>query len=237
MKLEETFGGNLHELIIGGAALNKEVEQFLKKINFPFTVGYGMTECGPLISYAPWEQSRATSCGKIVDRMQARIDSSDPENIVGELHVKGDNVMLGYYKNNEATEKAFKDGWLNTGDLAVMDKDNFIYLKGRSKNMILGPSGQNIYPEEIEGKLNNMPFVSESIVIEKEGKLIALVYPDFENAGKENITQKNIEIQMEENRIALNKELPAYSQISQINIHYEEFEKTPKRSIKRYLYQ
>lgn len=237
MKLEETFGGNLHELIIGGAALNKEVEQFLKKINFPFTVGYGMTECGPLISYAPWEQSRATSCGKIVDRMQARIDSPDPENIVGELHVKGDNVMLGYYKNNEATENAFKDGWLNTGDLAVMDKDNFIYLKGRSKNMILGPSGQNIYPEEIEGKLNNMPFVSESIVIEKEGKLIALVYPDFENAGKENITQKNIETQMEENRIALNKELPAYSQISQINIHYEEFEKTPKRSIKRYLYQ
>ncbi|MCP9612087.1 AMP-binding protein [Coprobacter tertius] len=237
-KLTETFGGNLQELIIGGAALNKEVEDFLRKIEFPFTVGYGMTECGPLISYAPWTETRLTSCGKVVQRMKAKIESADPQNIVGELWVKGDNVMLGYYKNDEATHQVLKkDGWMNTGDLALLDKDNYIYLKGRSKSMILGPSGQNIYPEEIEGKLNNMPYVNESVVIDKDGKLVALIYPDFDNAEKEGITKDKIEDQMEENRIVINKELPAYSQISQIKIFYEEFEKTPKRSIKRYLYQ
>ena len=237
-KLEETFGGNLQEMIIGGAALNPDVEQFLSKIDFPFTVGYGMTECGPLISYAWWQEARTGSCGKVVERMAARIDSPDPQSIVGELHVKGDNVMMGYYKNEEATRQVMKDdGWMNTGDLAIIDEDGYLYLKGRSKSMILGPSGQNIYPEEIEAKLNNMPYVSESVVIDQDGKLVALVYPDFENAERAGLAGDKITTQMEENRIALNKELPAYSQISKTKIYYEEIEKTPKRSIKRYLYQ
>lgn len=225
-------------MIIGGAALNPDVEQFLSKIDFPFTVGYGMTECGPLISYAWWQEARTGSCGKVVERMVARIDSADPQSIVGELHVKGDNVMMGYYKNEEATRQVMKDdGWMNTGDLAIIDEDGYLYLKGRSKSMILGPSGQNIYPEEIEAKLNNMPYVSESLVIDQNGKLVALVYPDFENAERAGLAGDKITTQMEENRIALNKELPAYSQISKTKIYYEEFEKTPKRSIKRYLYQ
>ena len=237
-KLFETFGGNLEEMIIGGAAMNKEVEQFLRRIEFPYTVGYGMTECGPLISYAPWKETKPTSCGRIVSRMAVRVDSADPENIVGEIHVKGDNVMLGYYKNEEATRSVLKeDGWMNTGDMGVVDKDGFIFLRGRSKNMILGPSGQNIYPEEIEDQLNNMPFVSESIVVEKEGKLVALIYPDFESADREGIPHDQIEQKMEENRVALNPLLPSYSQISKVKIYFEEFEKTPKRSIKRYLYQ
>lgn len=237
-KLFETFGGNLQEMIIGGAAMNKEVEQFLRRIEFPYTVGYGMTECGPLISYAPWQHTKATSCGRIVDRMEVRVDSSDPENMVGEIHVRGENVMLGYYNNEEATRAVFKeDGWMNTGDMGVVDKEGFIFLRGRSKNMILGASGQNIYPEEIEDQLNNMPFVNESIVIEQGGKLVALIYPDFENAEKEGISRDQIEAKMEENRLALNPALPAYSQISKVKIYFEEFEKTPKRSIKRYLYQ
>lgn len=236
-RLSETFGGNLQEMIIGGAGLNKEVEQFLRKIGFPYTVGYGMTECGPLISYAPWRIARQYSCGRPVERLEVRVDSSDPEHIAGELHVKGDNVMLGYYKNEETTRTVLHNGWLNTGDLALMDRDGFIYLKGRSKNMLLGPSGQNIYPEEIEDRLNNMPYVSESLVIEQDGRLIALVYPDFDNAAQVGISRENIAEVMEENRNALNKELPVYSQISKVKIHYEEFEKTPKRSIKRYLYQ
>lgn len=235
-RLTETFGGNLKEMIIGGAALNKDVEEFLRRIEFPFTVGYGMTECGPLISYAPWQIARSGSCGKAVQRMELKINSSDPANIVGELWVRGDNVMSGYYKNNEITRQVLKDGWLNTGDLATIDKDGFLYLRGRSKNMILGPSGQNIYPEEIEDVLNNMPYVNESIVIEQEGKLTALIYPDFENADKAGYTREQVEKLMEENRIHLNKELPVYAQISKIKIYYEEFEKTPKRSIKRYLY-
>lgn len=235
-KLEEAFGGNMQEIIIGGAALNHEIELFLHKIGFPFTIGYGMTECAPLISYAPWQKARLGSCGKVIDRTEARIDSADPQNIVGELHVKGDSVMLGYYKNQEATDAVLKDGWLNTGDLAVLDKDNYIYLKGRSKSMILGPSGQNIYPEEIEARINNLPYVNESIVIEQNGKLVALIYPDFENAEKQGLAS-SIEELMEENRIAVNKNLPGYSQITKIKLFYEEFEKTPKRSIKRYLYQ
>ena len=235
-RLEEAFGGNMEEIIIGGAALNHEIELFLRKIGFPYTIGYGMTECAPLISYSPWQKARLGSCGKVIDRTEARIDSADPEHIVGELHVRGDSVMLGYYKNQEATDAVMKDGWLNTGDLALLDKDNYIYLKGRSKSMILGPSGQNIYPEEIEARINNLPYVNESIVIEQEGKLVALIYPDFENAEKQGLSKRINEI-MEENRIAVNKELPAYSQIVKIKLYYEEFEKTPKRSIKRYLYQ
>ena len=235
-KLEEAFGGNMQEIIIGGAALNHEIELFLHKIGFPFTIGYGMTECAPLISYSPWQKARLGSCGKVINRTEARIDSADPQNIVGELHVKGDSVMLGYYKNQEATDAVLKDGWLNTGDLAVLDKDNYIYLKGRSKSMILGPSGQNIYPEEIEARINNLPYVNESIVIEQNGKLVALIYPDFENAEKQGLAS-SIEELMEENRIAVNKNLPGYSQITKIKLFYEEFEKTPKRSIKRYLYQ
>lgn len=237
-KLFETFGGNLQEMIIGGAAMNKEVEQFLRRIEFPYTVGYGMTECGPLISYAPWNETKPTSCGRVVERMEVRVDSEDPENIVGEIYVKGANVMLGYYKNEEATTAIFKEGgWMNTGDMGIVDKEGFIFLRGRSKNMILGPSGQNIYPEEIEDQLNNMPFVSESIVVEKEGKLVALIYPDFDSLDREGIAHDQVEEKMEENRHALNPQLPAYSQISKIKIYFEEFEKTPKRSIKRYLYQ
>lgn len=237
-KLYETFGGNLVQMIIGGAALNREVELFLHRIGFPFTVGYGMTECGPLISYAPWDETRIGSCGRLVDRMEGRVDSSDPEHIVGELQVKGANTMLGYYKNEEATQAIFTpDGWMKTGDLCTIDADGFVYLRGRNKNMILGPSGQNIYPEEIEDRLNNMPYVCESLIVEQDGKLVALVYPDIENAQRSNLTGKALEAQMEDDITALNKELPAYSQISRLKIYYEEFEKTPKRSIKRYLYQ
>ena len=237
-KLYETFGGELQEMIIGGAAVNKEVEGFLRRIEFPFTVGYGMTECGPLISYAPWDVTKPTSCGRVVDRMQVRVNSTDPQNIVGEIHVKGTNVMLGYYKNEEANKQVFlEDGWMNTGDMGVVDEDNFIFLRGRSKNMILGASGQNIYPEEIEDQLNNMPYVAESIVVDKDGKLVALIYPDFDAIDREGIPHDQIQDKMEENRVALNPQLPSYSQISSTKIYYEEFEKTPKRSIKRYLYQ
>ena len=237
-RLSETFGGNLVQMIIGGAALNREVELFLRRIGFPLTVGYGMTECGPLISYAPWDETRIGSCGRIVDRMEGRVDSPDPAHIVGELQVKGANTMLGYYKNDEATQAIFTpDGWMKTGDLCTIDEDGFVYLRGRNKNMILGPSGQNIYPEEIEDRLNNMPYVCESLIVEQEGKLVALVYPDIENAQRSNMAGHALEAQMEEDIAALNKELPAYSQISRLKIYYEEFEKTPKRSIKRYLYQ
>ncbi|MEG1573690.1 MAG: AMP-binding protein [Bacteroidales bacterium] len=235
-KIEESFGGNIRQIIVGGAALNKEVEMFLQKMHFPLTVGYGMTECAPLISYSPWHKTKPMSCGEILPYNKARIDSPDPENIPGELWIKGDNVMLGYYKNENTTKSVMNDGWLNTGDLGIIDKDGFLFLKGRSKNMILGPSGQNIYPEEIEDQLNNMPLVSESIVIEQEGKLIALIYPDFESGAKMGITGENIIAQMEGNRLLINKNLPAYCQISKIRIYYEEFEKTAKRSIKRYLY-
>lgn len=237
-KLQETFGGQLHEFIIGGAALNKDVEAFLRKINFPFTVGYGMTECAPLISYSPWNESRQGSCGQIVDRMEAKIDSPDPAHIAGELLVKGDNVMLGYYKSADATQSVFNsDGWLRTGDLCTIDNDGFLYIRGRSKNMILGPSGQNIYPEEIEQQLNNMPYVSESLIVEENNRLVALIYPDIENGSKQGLSFNELTQIMKENISALNKELPGYSQIENIKVLHEEFEKTPKRSIKRYLYQ
>lgn len=235
--LTEAFGGNVREIIIGGAGLNKDVETFLRRIGFPYTVGYGMTECGPLVAYAPWDIQRMGSCGKIVDRMECRIDSPDPENTPGELWVKGANVMKGYFKNQDATDAVMKDGWMNTGDLCTMDKDGYIYIRGRNKNMILGPSGQNIYPEEIEQKLNNMPYVAESIVIDGDGKLVALIYPDMDQATKDGIPMDNMENIMNENIKTLNKELPAYSQLSKVKIYYQEFEKTPKRSIKRYLYQ
>lgn len=238
-KVIDAFGGNFKEIIIGGAAINKEVEEFLHSIEFPYTVGYGMTECGPILSYDGWQSFKKGSCGKTAPRMQLRIDSPDPEHIVGEIQAKGDNVMIGYYKNEEATRAAFtEDGWLRTGDLGLIDKDGYLFIKGRSKNMILGSSGQNIYPEEIEDILNNQPYVSESIVVERDGKLVALVYPDFEVADKEQKnTDSALQEIMEENRLEVNKTLPSYSQLSRIEIFHEEFEKTPKRSIKRYLYQ
>ena len=234
--LLDAFGGNVEEIIIGGAGLNKDVEAFLRRIQFPYTVGYGMTECAPLIAYAHWQDARAQSCGRVVDRMECRIDSPDPENTPGELWVKGDNVMAGYYKNRQATDSVIKNGWMNTGDLCTMDSDGFIYIRGRNKNMILGPSGQNIYPEEIEQKINNLPLVSESLVVDDHGALVAMIYPDLESAAKEGISEHQIENLMNENVNGLNKELPAYSQIKRVKILYQEFEKTPKRSIKRYLY-
>ena len=236
--LIETFGGEFIEVIIGGAALSKEVEDFLFKINFPFSIGYGMTECGPLISYSPNDQFRPHSCGQIIDRMQVRIDSKDPLNTVGEIQVKGDNVMAGYYKNKEATSEAItKDGWLKTGDLGVVDKNDAIYIKGRSKNMLLGPSGQNIYPEEIESSLNNLPFIQESIVTDdKDHKLIALVYPDYEVCDSEGLSKNEIKEVLESDRKMLNKTLPPFMNVSKIILFPQEFEKTPKRNIKRFLY-
>lgn len=233
------FGGNFYEVIIGGAAFNQEVEKLLKSIDFPYTVGYGMTECGPIICYEDWKRFKPGSCGKAAPRMEVRIDSPDPQNIVGEILTRGDNVMLGYYKNPEATAHILDaDGWLHTGDLGVMDEEGNVTIKGRSKNMLLGPSGQNIYPEEIEEKLNNLPFVAECIVIQQnDNKLVALIYPDFEDAYSQGMSDSDIEAAMEENRTTLNAELPAYSQISRIKIYPEEFEKTPKKSIKRFLYQ
>ena len=233
------FGGNFYEIIVGGAAFNQEIEQFLKSIDFPYTVGYGMTECAPIICYEDWKYFKPGSCGKAAPRMEVKILSPDPENIVGEIVCKGPNVMLGYYKNPEATAEVIdKDGWLHTGDLGVMDAEGNVTIKGRSKNMLLGPSGQNIYPEEIEDKLNNMPFVSESIIIQQaDSKLAALVYPDFDDAFAHGLDNDAITQAMEENRINLNTELPAYSQIARVKIYPEEFEKTPKKSIKRFLYQ
>ena len=236
-KLVETFGGRFFEIVIGGAPLSADVEKFFKRIKFPFSIGYGMTECGPLISYEAWDKTMPTSAGKLVDRMEVRIDSKDPYNIVGEIQVKGENVMLGYYKNEVATREAFtEDGWLKTGDLGIIDKNNFIYIRGRSKNMILGASGQNIYPEEIEAKVTNLPFVAECVVTEREGKLVAMVYPDLEALKTENIADDAIPQIMEENRKKVNGELPKYEQISKIELVKEEFEKTPKKNIKRFKY-
>jgi long-chain acyl-CoA synthetase len=236
-KLLELFGGNVLELVIGGASINEEVETLLQRINFPYTIGYGMTECGPLICYASSATFKKGSCGRPVDRMKVKIDSDDPCNTVGEILVRGDNVMKGYYKNEAATKEALRpDGWMYTGDLGVMDENNNLTIRGRSKNMLLGPNGQNIYPEEIEDKLNSLPFVAESIVTHQEGKLVALVHPDYNETMAQGLNTSDIVRLMDENRQTLNNMIPKYSQIASIKIYPEEFEKTPKRSIKRYLY-
>ncbi len=237
--LINAFGGNLKELIVGGARLNADVENFLFRIGFPLTVGYGMTECGPLITYASAAEARPGSVGKVTDRMEIRIDSPDPSSIPGNIWVKGTNVMQGYYKNDSATKEVMPDdsGWMNTGDMGTIDEDGYLTISGRSKTMILGPSGQNIYPEEIEQKLNNLPFVSESLVVDEGGDLVALIYPDFEAAEHEGYDRTELEPIMAQNIDTLNTELPAYSKVKRFKIFDVEFEKTPKRSIKRFLYQ
>ena len=236
-KLIDFFGGNLVEVVIGGAALNKEVEKFLRFIHFPYTVGYGMTECSPLIAYAYWTEFKEQSCGKIVDRMEAKIDSSNPQKQVGEILVKGTNVMLGYYKNEKATKEVMlPDGWMKTGDLGILDKDNFLFIKGRNKNLILGASGQNIYPEEIEDKLNNSPYIQESLVIEEEGKVLALIFPDAEAMKQLQIEPKDYTAFFDEEVKKINQTLPGYSKIKSFRIRKEEFDKTPKRSIRRFKY-
>ena len=236
-QVSNAFGGNFREIIIGGAAFNTEVERFFRKARFKFTVGYGMTEFGPLISYTPWNKARLYSCGQPIPYLDVRIDSPDPRKTAGEILVRGENMMTGYYKNQEATENAIdREGWLHTGDLGVIDKENYIYIKGRSKNMILGASGQNIYPEEIESRLNNMPYVQESIVVEQQGKLHALIVPDQEMVEADNISREKLEEEMENNQKHLNHQLPGYMSISRITLFDKEFEKTPKKSIKRYLY-
>ncbi len=237
--LQDTFGGKFYQMVIGGAALNPEVEAFLQKIKFPFTVGYGMTECAPLISYVDWKHFKKQSCGKVVHRMEIKIDSDYAENRVGEILVKGENVMLGYYKNKEATKDVVrKDGWLRTGDLGIVDKSGLLYISGRSKNMILGASGQNIYPEEIEAKVNNVPMIMESVVVDdEEHRIVALVYPDPDYCAEQGLdSPEKIAQRLEEERKNLNSQLPAYKQIFKMKAVDREFEKTPKRSIKRYLY-
>ena len=241
-KVRETmissFGGNFYEVIVGGAAFNQEVETLLHQLKFPYTVGYGATECAPIICYEDWKKFVPGSCGKAAYGMEVRIDSIDPANIAGEILVKGPNVMLGYYKNEEATAETIDaEGWYHTGDLGVMDAEGNVFIKGRSKNMLLGPSGQNIYPEEIEDQLNSLPYVAESLVVHRNGKLVALVFPDYDTANKEGKTEQEVATQMDLNRVELNKNLAAYCQISSVQIQSEEFEKTPKKSIKRYLYQ
>lgn len=237
-QLFEAFGGNFYEIIIGGAAFNSEIEEFLHKIGFNYTVGYGATECAPIITYADWKELPLGSCGRCVKNMEIKIDSPDPENTVGEILVRGENVFLGYYKNEEATEQVIdKDGWFHTGDLGVIDADGFLYIRGRSKNMLLGSSGQNIYPEEIEDKLNNLPYVSESIVIQKDNKLFALIHPDYDEAKKAGLSDHDINIQMEHNRKDLNNSVNNYERIAGFKIYEDEFEKTPKKSIRRFLYE
>ena len=238
-QLMNAFGGEFYEIVVGGAAFNQEIEAFMRSLEFPYTVGYGMTECAPLICYEDWKKFKAGSCGKAVENMEVKVLSPDPQNIPGEIICRGDNVMLGYYKNEEATKEVIdEDGWMHTGDLGVIDENGYVTIKGRSKNMLLGPSGQNIYPEEIEDKLNNMPYVNESIIIQAlDGKLAALVYPDFDLAFSQGMTEKQVEEQMEANRVALNTQIAAYEQVARVKIYHEEFEKTPKKSIKRFLYQ
>ena len=238
-QLMSAFGGEFYEIVVGGAAFNQEIEAFMRSIDFPYTVGYGMTECAPLICYEDWKKFKAGSCGKAVANMEVKVLSADPANIPGEIICRGDNVMLGYYKNEEATREVIDaDGWMHTGDLGVIDENGYVTIKGRSKNMLLGPSGQNIYPEEIEDKLNNMLYVNESIVIQAlDGKLVALIYPDFDLAFANGLTEEAVIKQMEANRVALNTQVAAYEQVARIKIYHEEFEKTPKKSIKRFLYQ
>ena len=242
-KIRETlmnaFGGEFSQIIIGGAPLNAEVEAFLRRIKFPITIGYGMTETAPLISFTPWTEFRPQSCGQVLEGfMEARIADANAEG-VGEIQVRGEHVMTGYYKNEQATAESFtEDGWLRTGDLGVKDEDGFLYIKGRCKTMLLGPSGQNIYPEEIEAKINNMPYVLESLVLQKDDtRLVALVCPDFEAVDADKLTQEQLEVVMEENRKLVNAELAAYEQINEVRIYTHEFEKTPKKSIKRFLYE
>lgn len=237
-KAMEIFGGEFDEIIIGGAPFNADVERFLKMIGFPYTIAYGMTECGPIICSSRWETLKLASCGKATTRMEVRIDSPDPQHVAGEIICRGENLMLGYYKNPEATSQIIDvKGWLHTGDLGVMDNDGYVTVKGRSKNMLLTASGQNIYPEEIESKLNNMPYVAESLIVLQKEKLVALIYPDFDDAFAHGLQQTDIEKVMETNRNELNQQLPAYCQITKVKIHFEEFEKTAKKSIKRFMYQ
>ena len=234
----EIFGGNFDEIIIGGAPFNAEVEAFLKKIGFPYTIAYGMTECGPIICSSRWDTLKLASCGKATTRMEVRIDSPDPKTHAGEIVCRGANMMLGYYKNPEATAQIIDvNGWLHTGALGVMDEEGYVTVRGRSKNMLLTSSGQKIYPEEIESKLNNMPYVAESLIVLQHDKLVALIYPDFDDAFAHGLQQNDIQKAMEVNRVELNQQLPNYCQISKIKIHFEEFEKTAKKSIKRFMYQ
>lgn len=237
-KAMEVFGGNFIEIIIGGASFNAEVEAFLKMIDFPYTIAYGMTECGPIICHSHWTELKLASCGKVAARMEAKVLSPNPSAIAGELVCRGANLMLGYYKNEEATRQVIDtEGWLHTGDMATIDEDGNVFIKGRCKNLLLTSSGQNIYPEEIESKLNNMPYVSESLIILQQDKLVGLIYPDSDDAFAHGLSQSDLVRVMEENRLELNKQLPAFSQIARFKLYPEEFEKTAKKSIKRFLYQ
>jgi long-chain acyl-CoA synthetase len=237
-QVTEAFGGNFYEVIIGGAAFNQEVEAFMRRIEFPYTVGYGATECAPIICYSDYSTFRQGSCGRAVVHMEVKIDSVDPEHVPGEILARGLNVMLGYYKNEVATAETIdENGWYHTGDLGTMDAEGNVFIKGRSKNMLLGANGQNIYPEEIEDKLNSMAMVNESVVIQEGEKLVGLVHPDYDEAKNLGFTTEDLNNIMEQNRKELNEILPAYSKLSSIRLQKEEFEKTPKKSIKRYLYQ
>lgn len=237
-ELVNTFGGRFEEVILGGAAFNPEVEAFFKRISFPYTVGYGMTECAPIISYVHWDKTRLGSCGKAAINNEIRIDSDDPENIPGEVQVRGANVFLGYYKNEEATANSFTDdGWFRTGDMGVMDDEGYLYLRGRSKCMILGPSGQNIYPEELEAVINNLTYVVDSLVVEEDGGLTALIYPDYHQGELDGMSRAQLEKRLTDAMPEVNREIPNYAKIKKFEFMPEDFERTPKRSIKRYLYQ
>ena len=237
-ELVNTFGGRFEEVILGGAAFNPEVEAFFKRISFPYTVGYGMTECAPIISYVHWDKTRLGSCGKAAINNEIRIDSEDPENIPGEVQVRGANVFLGYYKNEEATANSFtEDGWFRTGDMGVMDDEGYLYLRGRSKCMILGPSGQNIYPEELEAVINNLTYVVDSLVVEEDGGLTALIYPDYHQGELDGMSRAQLEKRLTDAMPEVNREIPNYAKIKKFEFMPEDFERTPKRSIKRYLYQ
>jgi long-chain acyl-CoA synthetase len=236
-KLTVTFGGKFHEIVIGGAAFNADAEIFFKKIGFRFTVGYGMTECGPLISYASWDTTKLGASGRAVDTLEVTIDSPDPQKIVGEIILRGENVMTGYYKNEKATREMIDNkGWMHTGDLGIIDKEGNIFIKGRSKSMILGPSGKNIYPEEIESVINNKNYVMESLVISEDNKLIGLIFPDHEMMKRDNISEEQLVPLLDQTRKEVNERLPDFMTVSKFRIHPEEFVKTPKRSIKRFLY-
>ncbi len=237
-ELYKTFGGKAYEVIIGGAAFNPDVEKFFKRIGFPYTVGYGMTECAPILGYDGWETNRLYSCGKVAPYMEMRVDSQDPERVPGELQVRGANVMLGYYKNPEATKAAFtEDGWFKTGDMGVIDKDGYIFIKGRSKCMILGPSGQNIYPEEIEAVINSLTYVVDSLAVDDHGQIVALVYPDFHQAEMDGVSKDALMANLSAALPEINKQLPVYAHVAKIEFMPEDFERTPKKSIKRYLYE